>query len=232
MMPADDTTGIFDALHRQQQKRLADEAEAIKAASTTPSESPHSVIRGIGKITGTSGSYGYNLTQQFWNGDTSVWDDAPDPPGLVSLYVEDFRRRRPSWPATQTIRVPFWGQRQRNGEMKYYIDLEPRYGTFLSPIYSEPSSPENTEEAQTDSWDQDSQGGNDGVALNIMMRGVYVDTGWPYPPFNNLYGFYRNFHFDYYGKLRGIKRWPGLDPPYEIRYSIDYLAGTGHIAME
>lgn len=56
-----------------------------------------------------------------------------------------------------------------------------------------------TETAQTDTWDREDQGANDGVTMRLTMRIAYDNAGD-----EKLYAFYRQFKFDSSGNLKTI----------------------------
>ncbi len=85
-----------------------------------------------------------------------------------------------------------------------YLDL----GTAVSPkaLYC---TLEGAFTAQSDTWDQSSQGANDGVTLCLTTRVAYDHTASP----PVLYGFYRQFKYDSNGFLMTVSA--------ETRYTID-----------
>lgn len=56
-----------------------------------------------------------------------------------------------------------------------------------------------TEAAQTDTWDRDSQGSNDGVEFTVLCRQAYDSSGD-----ETLYGYYRTVTYDSLGNLATI----------------------------
>lgn len=56
-----------------------------------------------------------------------------------------------------------------------------------------------TEAAQSDTWDQTSQGSNDGLQDTRMVRQAYDDSGD-----ETLYGYYRTYTYDSAGKLVAV----------------------------
>lgn len=71
------------------------------------------------------------------------------------------------------------------------------FGTHSSPATVGTTA--ETEAAQTDTWDQTSQGANDGVNVVCLARIAYDNTSA-----RKLYGFYRNLKFDSNGLLYEI----------------------------
>lgn len=74
-------------------------------------------------------------------------------------------------------------------------------GTFTTPIDILPTGVNfESAAAESDSWDRNDQGANDGLTIRLQTRMSYDDTATP----PVLYAYYREFKFDNSGKLGTI----------------------------
>ncbi len=109
-----------DTLQWQLDALRADLAESRSADASIPSEGSTVLHSGVAQIDSVDGSGEYTVTEQWWNGTTSAWNNAVAPLGLVAQSSREFQKR-----LTGMVdqRVRFWQQRRKDGALETLIDL-------------------------------------------------------------------------------------------------------------
>jgi len=170
------------------------EKAALAALEEQQGAGPGFVSRsGVAKIVTNTEEGAYTVTEQRRNTADDGWEDAVSPLGYVDAVARDYLDR-----AFGTVgqRVRFWEHRRKAGSLDLLIDV---VGTAESPLTLNPID-FKSESTQSDPWNRDIQGVNDGLLVRVQMRTVYNHAASP----PRLYAFYRTFEFDSLGMLKSV----------------------------
>ena len=156
------------------------------------------------KITAESSGV-YSWTEQFLDS-SGTWVDRTD--GRSGTEAEEFNGLEDLYDPEETLIVPMH-ESYDGTKLQYRFNVSSAdSGTCDSPLAMY-SSFEGSTTAQSDTWDVENQGVNDGVKSYQHTRTAYAhDDANPI-----LYGFYREYKYDSVGNLLAISG--------ETRYTID-----------